>query len=269
MQLIPRTLLLTLMCSLFLVSSHLSAQTYFTTGVGTITYNESGSSGIAFDTTATGHWYCFGNGYSKELVVKNFNMNVPTGAHVKGIKVDIDVIIHNLVDSSIFLLKNGIPYGTDGAHHLPILSAANIKWGDTATLWGGIWGPMALNDTNFGIKFRLRDINSSNPLSWGDANPVFITVAYDFAVPNNVNEISLHGLQVYPNPATNNINIDFGKALQNGSIRLININGSSVKEINKITGSYWSIDLSDQPTGFYILELYDNGTITRCKVARG
>ncbi len=198
------TILLTAV--LFIISTAAFAQLHVATGWARTYYNQPGSTGIPFDTNMSGHYQCNGVGYSKEFIAKNFQMNVPDSAHIRGIKVSCDVIIHTLVDSSIYLLKYGTPYGTDGARRQVIVAAADIKWGDTSTLWGGTWGPMALNDTGFGIKLRLRDTGDGvTPISWMDANPVFISVFYDYAVPNAVSDIEVPDMDMYPNPATNTV----------------------------------------------------------------
>lgn len=238
-----------LLCFLFLsVFSH--AQLQYAVGQGHLYYNQPGSTGVAFDTNAAGHWNCFGNTYSTVLIVKDFQFAIPDSAHIRGIRVDCDVIIHNLEDSSIYLLRYGVPYGTDGARRVPIVAASSITWGDTSTLWGGIWGPMALNDTGFGIKLRLRDTgNASVPMSWGDANPVYITVAYDFAVPNSISMQQETPLRIFPNPAGNWLVADWG-GNRIASVTLLDITGRVVQSCEGDR-----IDARSIPGGSYLLSV--------------
>src|SRR3954470_3468054 len=108
-------LILLLAVSIFM-SHRATAQLMYASGQGHFYYNQPGSTGVSFDTNAAGHYNCAGVEYSKEFIAKDFQLNIPDSAHIRGIRVDCDVIIHNLIDSSIFLLKYGSPYGTDGAH---------------------------------------------------------------------------------------------------------------------------------------------------------
>src|ERR1044072_5464953 len=159
-----KKILLTLCCSLPLA---LYAQDPFDVKPGMANYNLPASTGLAFTQNAAMHWNCLGSGHSRVFVSRNCGFAIPASASIIGIRVACDVIIHDLIDSTAYLTRNGVPVGNDGAHHQPIISASSITWGSDSTLWGTTWTPAQINDTNFGIQFNLKEISSANPLSWG------------------------------------------------------------------------------------------------------
>jgi hypothetical protein len=255
------TILLTAV--LFISSTAAFAQLQVASGWARTYYNQPGSTGIPFDTNMTGHYECYGVGYSKEFIAKDFQMNVPDSAHIRGIQVSCDVIIHTLVDSSIYLLKYGIPYGTDGARRQVIVAAADIRWGDTSTLWGGTWGPMALNDTGFGIKLRLRDTGDGvTPISWIDANPIFINVFYDYAVPNAVANMVLPDIAMYPNPAISTV-MFVTTTDQPYTISIMDMTGRKCLE-KTCDKQQTSLNINQLSNGSYIAEIkYATGAVRK------
>jgi hypothetical protein len=234
-----------------------NAQCLQAVSAGQTEYNVVGSGGIPFDTLpGSGHWNNYGHGCSDLFVSKNYSFAIPAGAHILGIQVLCDVVIHDLTDSSIILLKHGVPYGTDGATHIPIIAAGTISWGDTTTLWGGTWAAADFNDSDFGVQFRVRDIRPDSVFGWYDANPVYIVVAYDTLVHSAVSggPYPESSIRIYPNPATTNVLIDFGRPVQNAGIILRNAIGQVVREIPAINTTTRNLDVTNLPRGLYALE---------------
>ncbi len=85
----------------------------------------------------------------------------------------------------------------------------------------------------------------------------------DYGIP----ETSKDNIAVYPNPAAQNVNIDFGAYMYSKvSIKVYNLVGSLVKEIN-YNGTpthLLKIDFADSPNGFYFLNI-NNGDKTIIK----
>ena len=257
------------MIALLLSTGGAKAQKMNAIGIGTISYNLAGSSGIPFDsihTLSLPHWHCSGTGCSDIFVANQFGLNVPANAHIWGIEVLIDVIIHNLSDSSIRLLKHGVPYGADGALHRHIIAAPDISWGDTSNLWGGSWTPADFNDSTFGVQFRVKDIRSDSVFMWDDANPILIYVTYDTVTPASVAGYSLTvpDIQFYPNPSGGIVNVDFGVTNSNTSIRVVNTLGQVIKEVPNINDQRYELDICNQPTGIYFIE-FTSTSGTTCK----
>lgn len=77
-------------------------------------------------------------------------------------------------------------------------------------------------------------------------------------------------INVFPNPANQQLNVEVGSnhvALQ--EIRIINMYGKEVLQLNKINQSNVVINTSDFPVGLYVLEIKDqSGNTTTRKVAK-
>ena len=247
------------------------AQNIFAISNATVGYNLPGSSGIPFDsihTTWLPHWSCSGATYSDIFVAKNCGFPLPANAHINGIMITIDVIIHYLDDSSVMLLKSGLPYGTDGALHRHISAAADITWGDTSALWGGSWTAADINDTGFGLQFRVTGYRSDSAFRWFDANPPLITITYDTVTAltvlpkNNV----LSDVHIYPNPSGDIVHIDMAHAHADATIKLINPLGQPVRELNNITGNKCMLDLTGLPSGIYFIQITSPDGVFRSSV---
>ena len=76
---------------------------------------------------------------------------------------------------------------------------------------------------------------------------------------NNTNEITnnlVNSLKIYPNPAKNNLHIDFSKNIKELNLRIINIQGMEI--MKKTISSPTSIDLSNYVRGIYFIKVDDN-----------
>lgn len=77
--------------------------------------------------------------------------------------------------------------------------------------------------------------------------------------PNNINALNQSGeVIVYPNPANNTLNIVAEGFAEKGTIYITNMTGKKVKEF-VVTSAEMSIDISDIPSGVYLLVLKNNG----------
>lgn len=78
--------------------------------------------------------------------------------------------------------------------------------------------------------------------------------------PVFVNDLMPAGtFSVYPNPAGNTIQLDFGKALVKASIRVTDLAGQIVLEENDRSGTVFSLDVSSLASGIYILRVNEDG----------
>ena len=72
-------------------------------------------------------------------------------------------------------------------------------------------------------------------------------------------------IKIFPNPATDNINIILPKEAEVNFIRISDISGREVKNVS--VNSYAnniSMNISDLPQGFYIINLYSDGEVNSC-----
>lgn len=73
----------------------------------------------------------------------------------------------------------------------------------------------------------------------------------------------LSGIQVFPNPSTGLIHIRVDQAPANTSLRVIDTQGTMVKELKRINQNAF-LDLSDQPPGLYLLQfLSEKGVVLK------
>lgn len=61
-------------------------------------------------------------------------------------------------------------------------------------------------------------------------------------------------VSIFPNPATDNLIITFTTPANKAMVRVLNIAGQIVKEINGVSGSSLSIDIINLPAGIYSIE---------------
>jgi len=91
-------------------------------------------------------------------------------------------------------------------------------------------------------------------------------------LPNlsNVNDLDETVMSVFPNPATNQLNLEFPQEMinQNVSVDLVNSNGKVMKNW-QLTGQNTNLDISQYPTGMYFLLLTSETHFAKTKVVFG
>ncbi len=88
--------------------------------------------------------------------------------------------------------------------------------------------------------------------------------------PSTVNEMQENSTEVaiYPNPGNTITTVSFGKIISNGRCKLINIIGQAVMEHGDIHGSSYPLDISTLAEGFYIIEVWDKGIVSRIPLVK-
>jgi uncharacterized repeat protein (TIGR03803 family) len=77
----------------------------------------------------------------------------------------------------------------------------------------------------------------------------------------NINDVSIQEnittnyARAYPNPTSNQINLEFYKKSKNTTIKVNNLNGECIKEINNFNGSTLKISLQEFESGVYFIEI--------------
>ncbi len=82
-------------------------------------------------------------------------------------------------------------------------------------------------------------------------------------IKNNENVFSLS-----PNPTSGLVKVMFNKFVSNTSLKLYNSTGEKLVEQNNINGNQYTIDIVNQASGIYILEVNQSGTISRTKLIK-
>ncbi|HEY6162716.1 MAG TPA: T9SS type A sorting domain-containing protein [Bacteroidia bacterium] len=120
---------------------------------------------------------CF---YSRYLYASNFGFNIPTGATIDGVTVDIYRApgnVNSVADSSVRLVQNNLPAGMNKAMAgtWP-QTAAYYTYGSASDTWGLILTPADINDMNFGVYLRIYNVNNNTLTPFVDH--IRITVDY-------------------------------------------------------------------------------------------
>ncbi|MEO6902832.1 MAG: choice-of-anchor tandem repeat GloVer-containing protein [Bacteroidia bacterium] len=75
-------------------------------------------------------------------------------------------------------------------------------------------------------------------------------------------------IAAYPNPTTGLITLTLDQQKQDVSVKVINILGKIAVPVTKIENNTFTIDITNQPTGIYFLEVTENQKLYRVKVVK-
>ena len=99
---------------------------------------------------------------------------------------------------------------------------------------------------------------------WDDSNKA--TVMY-YNAPAGINELQSSQISIYPNPATDKITIEIAAGLASSQLSIINLNGEEVLT-RQITQPKTQIDISNLPSGVYIVRLTNDKTVEVRKIIK-
>ncbi len=97
--------------------------------------------------------------------------------------------------------------------------------------------------------------------SEGEAD-IFILKLREVSVGVNEEGIA-DGLTLYPSPINGAATVQFGKTITTGTLRVLNILGQTIIERTELSGESCTIDLYNQASGMYIVELTSEGEVRR------
>lgn len=80
--------------------------------------------------------------------------------------------------------------------------------------------------------------------------------------------VSINGVTVYPNPAKGIISIVTDKELNNGMLKLLNINGQVVLQHTNLTGNRFTVDMAGYANGVYFVEVTTDAAVQRIKLVK-
>jgi len=200
--------------------------------------------------------------------VDSFYANYNTGASTGSIRGDYDV----LVDGYGTLI---LPWGTlentyrvtaqlsqeeqffnEGDTSLAYYNGTSVTW-----FAPGFTGPvMAINNGVLSIPELNVEQDLNSTVYLGDFD--FLSVDEKEIVTN---------LQVFPNPATDIINVSFSQEVpQNVSLELLDVRGRKLRQASNLNGGTgavnYSLDINELPAGFYLLRLSSERGVQSRKV---
>lgn len=218
---------------------------------------------IFASTQLAGYPNCFQGScyYARGMMARNFGFNLPLNATITGIKAEVlrKAGGQNILDSTIVLLVNGMPTGTNKA--LPgnwPLTPAYASYGDSASLWGLSLSPAMVNDSAFG--FMIKPYNKSGIVpSFVIAYLDHIRMTVYYSTPSGVQQQQVSGqpFRVWFNVQEEAV------VIQNNSnekpydqIQIFTENGLRVYENVIVSGSALSkINTHGFASGLYIINI--------------
>lgn len=129
---------------------------------------------------------------SRCLDTTNFGFNIPSGATVTGIKVEImksnqfvrlnyspTLGIFTVYDDIVSLIKGGVP-GVDNKAKAGNWPGAPVydAYGSQTDLWGDAWTPENINSSNFGVRLRVKTDALHSAMDKADVDAIKASVYY-------------------------------------------------------------------------------------------
>jgi uncharacterized repeat protein (TIGR03803 family) len=75
-------------------------------------------------------------------------------------------------------------------------------------------------------------------------------------------------IDVYPNPAKEQITISLDQKTSDATLKLVTLTGQLMMERTKLSGDKFTLNISDLASGAYFVELTDKGTVSRTKLIK-
>lgn len=159
--------------------------------------------------------------------------------------------------------------------------AVNYKWdfGDGTTSISA--SPSHVYDYNGVYKLNMKIYTSSGDSceysrnigkdNYGNiyrASGFILNVINSNATFISQNETKKNNYTIIPNPTSGFVNVAFSRVTNNISAKIMSLAGQTIMEQNNFNGNYLSFDLSNQASGMYILEVNENGIVTRNKLLK-
>jgi hypothetical protein len=74
-----------------------------------------------------------------------------------------------------------------------------------------------------------------------------------------VNEVENNNFKLYPNPATTEFNVEFASTVNEGSIRIMDIQGREIMQKNINNVDFQSMNIAQLENGFYMVVINADG----------
>lgn len=75
-------------------------------------------------------------------------------------------------------------------------------------------------------------------------------------------------VSVFPNPAADNLAVSFATPVNKATVKIVNVAGQIVKEINAVSGTSVTIDVAAFPAGVYFVETTNEGAVIHSKFVK-
>jgi hypothetical protein len=91
---------------------------------------------------------------------------------------------------------------------------------------------------------------------------------YGKPVVGGINPSLPQGVIAYPNPVRGMATISTTSTLNNATISLIGLAGNVISQTSGVSGNTFKLNLANTPSGFYLVEINQNGNISRVKIVK-
>ena len=81
----------------------------------------------------------------------------------------------------------------------------------------------------------------------------------------DANSFETKKIVIYPNPASNQINLSFENNLEKAKLRLISLLGQTVFEKENLSGTTFNFDVSNLSKGIYVIEVAEGNSVSNSK----
>ena len=81
----------------------------------------------------------------------------------------------------------------------------------------------------------------------------------------SISENAVSNFKIYPNPASNNLNLSFPNGLNQAIIKIISITGQNIFEKNNFSGLDFKVDVSELTSGIYLIQVIDGEKVMKSK----
>jgi uncharacterized repeat protein (TIGR03803 family) len=96
--------------------------------------------------------------------------------------------------------------------------------------------------------------------------PKLVEITFTTGIADNgSNQLKM---DVYPNPATEQITISTEQKVSDATIKFITLTGQTVMQKAKLTGDKFTLNISELATGAYFVELTEKGNVSRIKLIK-
>lgn len=146
-----------------------------------------------------------------------------------------------------------------------LLIAANGKFYGT-TSSGGRYNMGVIFEFNPTTNELIKKNDFSEETGKLPQNGALIEIALSNSIANNKNLAKT--FNVYPNPTSKQISVKLNNVATNATLKLITITGQTVLEKTALSGNLFTVDIEQQPAGFYFVELVEKGIVSRVKLVK-
>lgn len=246
-----------LLLPLLFCSPFVNAQVAGPTSAGTQTNTGTGN---AWSISSNIQVNTLGSSFSAFLQGTNFGFAIPGTATINGIVFKSSQYTSNSPhnDTVVQILKNLVPSGLNKniPGNLPI--AGSFTYGTNTDLWGTIWTPADINNSNFGFQFRVYNpLVSQNMILFTGQFSVTVYYTTTTGIANQETKV-IDLINAYSSNDQIIVKNNSDKDLNQSTVTISTILGQKIysQKINlEKSNSEIKINMPEHPKGIYILSI--------------